>query len=134
MTLELPSSLSPYTDGDNSRPGAYALKLGRPLDLASAWEQHYDERPPYWGQLMQASEVYYVGGAGDLLSRLEDHRDNADPEKDTKRDTVLTRVCDVVGLQTAWPADNPTEAFELVEPRLARYLQQTRPDSYVHQR
>ena len=128
MSLCLPEELSPHTDGDNSQPGAYALKLGRPLDLESAWEQHYDERPPYWDQLMNADTVYYVGGTGNLLSRLEDHRDG------DHRQTVLTRVCDVVGLQTAWPADTPEDAFELVEPRLARYLQQTRPSSYVHTR
>ena len=128
MSLSLPEELSPYTDGDNSTPGAYALRLGRPLDLESAWEQHYDTRPPYWDQLMQADSVLYVGGTGDLLSRLEDHRDG------DVRQTVLTKVCDVTGLQTAWPADNPTNAFELVEPRLARWLQQTRPSSYVHSR
>ena len=134
MALELPSDLSPYTDGDNHQPGAYALRLGRPLDLESAWEQHYDERPPYWDQLMTADSVYYVGGASDLLSRLEDHRNNDDPDKDSKRKTVLTRVCNVTALQTAWPADNATEAFELVEPRLARSLQNVQPASYVHTR
>jgi predicted GIY-YIG superfamily endonuclease len=128
MSLELPSALSPYTDGDNHTSGAYALRLGRPLDLADAWERHYDERPPYWDQLMTADSVYYVGGASDLLSRLEDHRNGE------VRQTVLTRVCDVTALQTAWPADNATEAFEIVEPRLARWLQNVQPASYVHTR
>lgn len=128
MTLELPSDLYPYTGGDHHQPGAYALELQRPIDLRERWQQHYDEEPDYWNRLVNSDTVYYVGGTSDLLSRLEDHRDGE------VRQTVLTRVCDVAGLQTAWPADNPSKAFELVEPRLARLLQQERPKAYVHTR
>lgn len=136
MSLELPSDLTPYTNGHDNlhAPGAYALQLGRPVDLADRWPQHYDEEPDYWGKLIEADRVVYVGGTSDLLSRLEDHRNNDDPEKDSKRGTVLTRVCDVVGLQTAWVTEDATKATEIIEPRLARLLQQAYPSWYVHTR
>lgn len=130
MSLELPADAEPYVNDydDLHNPAAYALKLGRPVDLQEAWNQHYDTHPDYWDRLVSAESVFYVGASSNLLSRLEDHRDG------DVRSTVLTEVCEVVGLQTVWPAENKIEAFELAEPRLARWLQQERPRAYVHQR
>ena len=135
MSLELPADLEPYTNGleDAHSPGCYALELQRPIDLRERWNQHYDEKPDYWTRLVNAETVFYVGASSDLLSRLEDHRNNDDPEKESKRSTVLTKVCDIAGLQVAWVSKNPTEAFELDEPQLARWLQESRPAAFVHQ-
>lgn len=129
MSLKLPADLEPYLQDYEQKngPGAYALELERPLDLEEQWHRHNEEKPPYWSDLNTADSVYYVGGTSDLLSRLEDHR-NGD-----KRLTALTRVCEIAGLQTAWPHDGDTsEVFDVLEPRLARWLQESRPDSYVH--
>lgn len=132
MSLELPADLEPYIqDYDELHSaGAYALILDRPQDLQAAWEQYYDERPDYWRALQDAATVYYVGGASDLLSRLEDHRNGE------VRQTVLTRVCDIQGLQVAWVAEDgdAEKAREVLEPRMARWLARARPDSYVHSR
>lgn len=130
MSLSLPADLEPYVDDydDMHLSGAYALELERPASLPEVWDRHYDHRPPYWSDLLQASRVLYVGGTGDLLSRLEDHRDQE------VRQTALTRVCEVRGLHTAWVADSPEHAFELLEPRLARWLQEARPQDYIHTR
>lgn len=134
MPLSLLEDLEPYVDDydEMHASGVYALELERPASLADVWDQHYDTRPPYWSDLMQAEKCLYVGGASDLLSRLEDHRDNEDPTKDTKRQTALTRVCEVRGLHTAWLADSPEHAFEILEPRLARWLQSSHSSWYVH--
>lgn len=136
MGLELPADLEPYVESYDQlhSEGAYALELQRPVNLEEVWHRHNETKPPYWDQLQRADRVLYVGASGDLLSRLEDHRDNDDPERDTKRAPVLTRVCDVVGLHTAWRADSAAEAFEVLEPRMARWLQRTMPGAYVHSR
>jgi predicted GIY-YIG superfamily endonuclease len=130
MSLELPSDLTQYTDGHEEihSAGAYSLILQRPVDLRERWQHHYDTKPPYWNDLVQADSVFYVGATGDLLSRLEDHRNGG------VRQTVLTRVCEVVGLQVAWVSESSERAFEVDEPRLARWLAKYRPDAYVHTR
>lgn len=136
MTLSLPEDLEPYTNGleDAHSSGAYALELQRPIDLGERWQEHYDTKPDYWRELVNADQVYYVGGTGDLLNRLEDHRDNDHPDRDSKRSTVLTEVCGVARLQVAWvSADAPT-ALGIDEPRLARWLSRSRPRAYVHTR
>lgn len=136
MALSLPEDLEPYVADYDAlhASGAYALELLRPVDLRDAWQQHYDTQPEYWCELVNAETVFYVGGTGDLLSRLEDHRDNDRADRDSKRSTVLTQVCDVADLQTAWVGDDYDHATEILEPRLARWLQESRPDSYCHYR
>lgn len=136
MSLQLPGDLEPYVSNYNQlhSPGAYALVLEKPSDLAGAWEAEYDTQPDYWPELRDASECFYVGGTGDLLSRLEDHR-NGDRDDDTgARSTVLTELCSIEGLQTAWVAESPERATDIIEPRLARWLQKARPSAFVHQR
>lgn len=130
MSLSLPEDLEPYVDDydDLHSSGAYALELQRPVDLRERWQQHYDTEPDYWTRLVNADTVYYVGGTSDLLSRLEDHRDGE------VRQTVLTRVCDIRRLHVAWVSSDAETATEIDEPRLARWLQESRPRSYCHTR
>lgn len=130
MSLSLPADLEPYTNGleDAHEPGVYALYLNRPSALADAWDEEYDVRPPYWQDLIEASRVVYVGGASDLLARLEDHRDG------DVRQTALTKICDITGLHTVWVCEDKETAFNIEEPRLARMLQEEYPEWYIHQR
>lgn len=130
MGLELPGDLEPYIEEYDQlhSEGAYAIELSRPVNLEEVWHRHNETKPPYWDQLQRADRVLYVGASGDLLSRLEDHRDG------DARTTVLTEVCDVVGLHTAWRAKSPEHAREVLEPRLARWLQSSNPGWYCHTR
>lgn len=130
MSLSLPEDLEPYVDDydDLHSPGAYALELVRPVNLEEQWHRHNDEKPPYWRELTQGDRVFYVGGTGDLISRLEDHR-NGDV-----RTTVLTEVCEIHGLQTVWVGESYEHATEILEPQLHRMLQEEYAGSYVHQR
>jgi hypothetical protein len=130
MGLELPADLEPYTNGleDAHAPGAYCLLLSKPQDLEERWHQHNDTKPPYWDQLVDAPTVAYVGGTGDLLSRLEDHR-NGDV-----RTTTLTEVCGIEKLHTAWVDSEATHAREILEPRVAGMLRREYPRWFVHQR
>lgn len=129
MTLSLPEDLTPYTNGhdDLHSAGCYAIYLNRPSALADAWDEKYDTRPPYWQQLTEADRVLYVGGASDLLARLEDHRDGG------VRETALTKICEVTGLHTVWVCEDADTAFNIEEPRLARMLQEEYPSWFVHQ-
>lgn len=135
MPLSLPEDLEPYIEEYDQlhSEGAYALELSRPVNLEAVWHRHNETKPPYWDRLVNASEIYYVGASGDLLARLEDHRDNDDSRRKSKRDTALTKVCSVRGLHTAWPTDSVEKAYEL-ERDIARTLSRTRPDDYIHQR
>lgn len=129
MSLSLPADLEPYTSDhdDLHNPAVYSLRLGKPKNLPEAWDAEYERRPPYFAELQDAATVFYVGATGDALSRLEDHRDGE------VRTTALTRVCSIEGLHTAWLYEDADEAF-LRESQMARWLQESRPDAYVHQR
>lgn len=130
MSLSLPADAEKFipegNDYDHLRSaGVYALTLGKPDDLAEAWDAEFDARPPYFDDLRDAAGVVYVGEAGDVLRRLEEHRDG-----DT-RVGVLQRVCAIEGLRNIWWCDDKDHA-EQQESVLAIALQNERPGLYVH--
>ena len=129
MTLSLPADVEPHLINgvEWSDPGVYALRLTRPDDLAEAWDQTFDHRPDYWGDLKQCQRVVYVGAAANVMHRLEDHR-NGD-----KRLTALTQVCEIDGLRNVWWMDSKEQAF-LKESQIATMMQNQRPELYVHSR
>lgn len=132
MTLELPQDAEKFIPegGDLSDlhgPGCYALRLDRPDDLASAWDREFDTRPDYFAELRDADTCLYVGASGDVLRRLEEHRDGE------VRVGVLQRVCEIDSLRNIWWADDKEEAFQ-EESRLAIMLSNQYPDAYVHSR
>ena len=127
MSLTLPSDLEPFVDSIDEihREGAYALVLERPDDFGSAWDDRHDRRPGWFDAARTADTLCYVGGASDVLARLEDHRDG------DVRTTVLTEVCDFDRLHTVWWADD--DPYVVVEFRLAKMLMNERPRWYVRQ-
>jgi len=132
MTLTLPADAEPFIPeggdlSDLSNAGVYCLTLERPDDLAAAWDREYDHRPAYWDELTAATQVAYIGGAQDVLSRLEEHRDRA------VRQTALTTVCEIDALRNIWWFDSAEVAFER-ESRIAMLMQNHKPSWYVHQR
>lgn len=133
MTLELPQDAEHFIpDGESfdhlHEPGVYALELTKPDDLSSAWDQEFDHRPGYWEELTDASKVVYVGEAGDVLRRLEEHRDGE------VRVGVLQRVCDIHSLRNIWWMNSKEEAEEQ-ESALAIALQNQYDEShYIHYR
>lgn len=108
-------------------PGVYALRLDRPEDMASAWDDVFDVRPDYWDDLNDRDGVVYVGAAEDILYRLEEH------VRGHKRRAALLRVCGIDGLRNIWWCDSPSIAFTR-ESQLATMLQNEYPDLYVHSR
>jgi predicted GIY-YIG superfamily endonuclease len=133
MSLELPADCEPFIpDGEGfdylHNPAVYALELTRPDDLASAWDAEFDHRPAYWDQLTDACKIVYVGEAGDVLRRLEEHRDG------DVRVGVLQRVCDIHSLRNIWWMQSKEEAEEQ-ESALAIAMQNEYGKShYVHYR
>jgi predicted GIY-YIG superfamily endonuclease len=127
MSLALPADAEPFIEvfDDLHRPAVYCLRLTRPDDLAAAWDAEFDARPPYLHELRDAETVLYVGATGDLLGRLEDHRDKE------VRVAGLLRVCDIDALDEVWLFDTADEAFE-AESRIGMRVAHERPDAYVH--
>lgn len=129
MPLNLPADLEPFVDDydDLHDPGVYALILQRPADPAAAWDRAFDARPPWWDRFVAAETVAYVGASGDVLSRLEEHRDGA------VRQATLLQVCAIDRLHTVWRCDSQQEAFDR-EYTVASTLDRERPGWYVHSR
>lgn len=126
--MDLPSDLSLFADSiaEYHRPGVYCLRLKRPDDLGEQWDRHFDTRPDWFEEFRAAERVLYVGGAADVLSRLEDHADGE------VRNTVLTTVCSIQDLRNVWWAETVDQAF-LDESRIAIELRNQYPECYVHQ-
>jgi len=129
MTLTLPADAEPFVDdiSDLRQPGVYALKCIKPNDMAAQWDRHFDHRPNYWNELVNAQRVAYVGASNDVLARLEDHRD-ADVRK-----AALLEVCEPVGVLNIKFFPTAERAFER-ESGLALRFAREHPEFYVHQR
>jgi predicted GIY-YIG superfamily endonuclease len=126
MTLELPADIEPFTTAFHT-PAVYALRLDLPRDLPQAWDAVYDHRPDYVDLATERDRVIYVGATGDILSRLEDHRDGE------VRQAALVSLAEDKDLRNVWPFDDETRAFER-ENQFAIMLRQQYADAYVHSR
>jgi len=132
MSLTLPADAEPFipkdgTLSDLSNAGVYCLTLDRPDDLAAAWDREFDHRPGYWDELEHCTQVAYIGGAQDVLNRLEEHRDK------NRRVAALMAVCEIDSLRNIWWVKDAQKAYE-EESRMALWLQRHKPSWYVHQR
>lgn len=128
MTLHLPADLETHVNPDRWHdPGVYALVLAVPDNVGALWDRRFDTRPEWFDRFASASAVYYVGATGDLLSRLEDHRDG-----DVRQATVL-KVSEIDRLRNVWPFDDVDRAFQW-ESKLALWLDRYYDHAYVHQR
>ena len=135
MTLSLPEDVEAHlgTDADLSdahRPGVYALRLAKPDDPASAWDRQHDTRPEWFDAFVKREKCVYVGSAGDVFRRLEEHRDGE------VRTTVLTELCEIESLRNLWllPALTERHEREFEERKVARLMRREYPETYVHQR
>ncbi len=113
---------------DLKNPGCYAIELTRPSDVAARWDQHFDNRPPYWHEFVNAGRVLYVGASKDVLGRLEDHRDGE------KRKAALLRVCSIKSLFGIEWFGSAAEAFEKESKRALTLDQAMHDSTYTHQR
>jgi len=127
MSLSLPADVEVFlTDGYDQLhdPAVYALVLERPGDVAEAWDQEFDARPPWFDEFQDARAVWYVGATNDCLSRLEDHRDGE------VRVGVLQRVCEIESLRNVWWMPSTDKAFER-ESRIGLRLRRHLPETFV---
>lgn len=129
MTLHLPEAIEPFCTDDHDwhDPAAYALDLAEPDDPASACDAYFETRPPWLGDLLACERAIYVGATGDLLSRLEDHRDGE------HRKASLVSICAIDGLRSVWWAADFGSAT-VQEYNLAGMLGREYPEAYVHTR
>lgn len=125
MTLSLPADIEPFVD-EFDTPAVYCLRLDRPDDLGARWDRHHDTRPAWFEALRDAVAAVYVGATGDLLARLEDHRDGA------MRQASVCRVCEIDELRTVWPCESAARAFEQ-EATMADWLRREHPAWFVRQ-
>ena len=133
MSLSLPEDAEVFIprDGDFDDlhgAGVYVLTLTKPDDLEAAWDAEFDSRPDYFDQLEDCEQCWYVGESGDVLSRLEDHRDG------DVRVSVLMQVCEINTLRNIFWCDSKEEA-KTEESKIAIMLQnEYGPSVYVHSR
>lgn len=131
MSLELPADIEPHLGVNNDRdwtdPAVYALTLEKPDLIGSVWDDNFDTRPSYFEDLRECDQVVYVGATGNLIARLEDHRDGH------VRQAALMQVCEIDSLRNVWWFDDASRAFEQ-ESGLAIAMQNNYPDYYVHSR
>lgn len=131
MSLSLPADAEPFIPAGEPwdhlhEPGVYALTLNRPDNPESAWDAVHDTRPPYFDAVLDADRVVYIGEAGDVLHRLEQHRDG-------DRTGVLIEAFGIDALRNIWWMDSKEQA-ETQETALSTMLQNARPEWYVHAR
>jgi predicted GIY-YIG superfamily endonuclease len=129
MSLTLPADAEPFMPndgafGDLHGAGVYALTLDVPDDPADAWDAEHDHRPAYWDELVEAEQVVYIGEAGDILHRLEQHRDGF-------HTGVLMEAFGIDSLRNIWWMGSKEQA-EQMESQLGIMLQNERPEYYVH--
>lgn len=133
MSLELPGDIEPYLERDGFAfeqlrgPAVYGIELDVPEDLEGRWDRHFENRPDYLEDVQDAIATVYIGGANDLLRRLNDHN-NGD-----KRKANLLEVCDIKCLYNVWWFSDSDRAFDY-ESIIATDLQAKHPQLYFHQR
>jgi len=128
MALELPADLELFVGTAWDTPAVYCLRLSLPADLPERWDAEYDTRPDYVNPAATARQVLYVGATGDVLSRLEDHRDGE------VREVALVGFAEDVDVRNVWPFDSAARAFER-ESGIALALESESSERvYVHQR
>jgi predicted GIY-YIG superfamily endonuclease len=130
MVLELPRDLEAFADGYDqlSGPAVYALDIDRPDNLGEVWDELFDTRPAYFERLRDAGACVYVGASGNVLARLEDHRDG------NVRKAVLPSIATDVSLRNVWFKKSKQQAFEhesRIGIRLRNHLEN---DVFVHWR
>ena len=91
---------------DAHGPGVYALELAVPdipAAVREAWLAVHDVLPgeDLDKRLASASQVVYVGAAGNVYDRLTDHVGGQ------VRQAALLEVFDPVGIVNVWPYDDP---------------------------
>lgn len=128
MALSLPVDAEPFVDSFDAlhRPGVYVLRLDRPRDVATVWDQEFDVRPQWFAQFQTATRVYYVGAAADVLARLEQHAAG-------EKQPTLMQVCDIYELVDIVWYGSTGRAFEQ-ERSVAQWWDEQRPNAFVHQR
>lgn len=131
MGLSLPKDVEPWLTQEYEQmrtPAVYALELDVPGDIREQWSEHYEHTPDYLEAIEAAERTLYVGGAKDLLHRLEDHN-----SRDVRKSALL-RFCEIHRLANVWWFSSADRAFER-ESGLAIMLDnQTDAGVYVHQR
>lgn len=125
MSLSLPEDAEPFGT-DWNQPGVYILRYEKPNSLAEAVNAAFDTRPKWFDLLDDAERVLYVGEAGDVMHRLEEHANTE------KRRTTLSRIgAEPIGLINIRYYDSK-EAAELAEYNIAvRTAQQTDANTLV---
>jgi hypothetical protein len=113
------------------QPGAYVLVCSHPrdeslADLRDRWRDAtgHEHTPEYLADVAQAERVFYVGGAGDVYDRIDEHLTRA------ARRVSFLKVFPPHHVHTVWFDSDPFEREE----KVAGTLQRQRPESYVHQR
>jgi predicted GIY-YIG superfamily endonuclease len=104
MSLELPADVEPFgTEWHQS--GVYVLRYAVPDDVHERAERVFDHPPQWLDALSEAEKVLYCGMSGNVMGRLEDHRDGG------PRKTVLTKLdCEPVGVVNVIYHDSAEEA------------------------
>lgn len=115
MTLSLPADIEPYTE-DYRTPAVYALDVAMPDDLCGEWDRRFKTRAEWFDELHAAHNVIYVGATGDLITRLEEHRDR------TVRRAVLPSLATDLELRNVWPQTSADQAY-IAESQTAIRLQ-----------
>jgi len=116
-----------YTPTELRNPGVYTLRCCRPDDPTAAWDEIFDHRSQYVDEMIDASEIVYVGAAKDVYDRLTDH------VAGDVRQTALLRVCPPHNLIDVQLFDSADKAF-MRESGIATQLQNQNPSWYVHSR
>jgi len=119
-------------DRSPSDAGVYALEIDVPdagkEQLQRDWLLHFKTLPPYFHRLVDCDRWIYVGEAGDVQSRLDDHI-NSD-----KRQAALPSVFGVLSVIDVWWHDSKQDAEEAEYNRASSIDKATEPTTYVHSR
>jgi predicted GIY-YIG superfamily endonuclease len=130
MVLELPRDLEAFADEYDQLQSAavYALDLTPPDDVAAVWDRRFEERPAYWDRLVNAETWVYVGASGNVLHRLEDHREGK------VRKSILPTLAEDMALRNVWFQRSSNKAFERESAIAIRLRNHLPSEIFVHYR